>query len=98
MWGQAEGLMLLFWSALFVSGGGGGMVRWKGGRVERWQGGKSGIVGRWQGGRFLILFKNGECRFSLRFHLFVSDVNQGDEGVGWSQDFLARPRNGKTTT
>ena len=82
-----------------MSGGGGGdMIRWKGGRAERWQGGRSGIVVRWQGGRFLILFKNGECRFSLRFHLFVSDVNQGDEGVGWSQDFLARPRNGKTTT
>ena len=39
MWGQAEGLMLLFWSALFVSGGGGGhdkMERWEGREVARW--------------------------------------------------------------
>ena len=28
---------------------------------------------------------------SPRFYLFVSDVNQGNKGVGWIQDFLARP-------
>ena len=33
---------------------------------------------------------------SPRFHLFVSDVNQGNEGVGWVQDFLVWPRDGKT--
>ena len=27
----------------------------------------------------LVLFKDGRCRVSLRFHLFVSDVNQGNE-------------------
>ena len=29
---------------------------------------------------------------SPRFHLFVSDVNQGNEGAGWVQDFLAWPQ------
>ena len=28
-------------------------------------------------------------KMNPRFHLFVSDVNQGNEGVGWVQDFLA---------
>ena len=28
---------------------------------------------------FLVLFKDGGCWVSLRFHLFVSDVNQGYE-------------------
>ena len=28
---------------------------------------------------FLVLFKDGGRRVSLRFHLFVSDVNQGNE-------------------
>ena len=36
---------------------------------------------RWQGGRFLILFNGGERRVSPRFHLFLSDVNQGKEGA-----------------
>ena len=39
MWGEAEGLMLLFWNALLVDGR---VVRWKGGRLVRWQGGKVG--------------------------------------------------------
>ena len=39
-WGETEGLMLLFGSALFV-----------GGRVVRWEGGKGGRVVRWQGGK-----------------------------------------------
>ena len=38
---------------------------------------------------FLVLFKDGQCRVSPRFHLFVSDVNQGNKEVGWVQDFLA---------
>ena len=64
---------------------GGRLVRWgggKGGRVMRWQGGKGGRVVRWEGGRFLVLFKGGEHRVSPRFYLFVSDVNQGNEGDG----------------
>ena len=29
---------------------------------------------------FLVLFKDGGCRISARFHLFVSDVDQGNKG------------------
>ena len=36
-------------------------------------------MGGWQGGRFLVLFKGEGYRVSPRFHLFVSDVNQGKE-------------------
>ena len=46
MLGDTEGLMLLFWSALFV---GGRAVWWEAGRVVRWQGRKGGRVVRWQG-------------------------------------------------
>ena len=67
-------------------------MRWEDRRVVRWEGGKVWKVVRWQGGeggRYLVLFKCGGQKMSLRFHLFVSDVNQGNEGVGWVQDFLA---------
>ena len=37
---------------------------------------------------FLVLFKDGEHKVSPRFHIFVSDVNQGNKEVGWVQDFL----------
>ena len=40
MWGETEGLILLFCSALLV-----------GRRVVRWEGGKGGRVVRWQGGK-----------------------------------------------
>ena len=46
-----------------------------------WQGGKGGRVVRCEGGRFLVLFKDGEHWVSPRFYLFVSNVNQGNEGV-----------------
>ena len=36
---------------------------------------------RWQGGRFLVSFKGGECKVRPRFHLFVSDANQQNEGA-----------------
>ena len=49
----------------------------------RWQGGQGGTGVRLVGGRFLVLFKNGECRVTARFHLFVSDGNQGKEKAGW---------------
>ena len=39
-------------------------------------------------GRCLVLFKGGGHRMSPRFHLFVSDVNQGNKGVRWVQGFL----------
>ena len=52
----------------------------------RWQGEEGVIVVRLGGGEFLVLFKGGECKVIPRFHLFVSDVNQGKEKVGWIQD------------
>ena len=58
-------------------------MRWEGGnggRVMRWQGGKDRRVVRWEGGRFLVLFKGREYRVSPSFYLFVSDVNQRNEG------------------
>ena len=70
-------------------GKGGRVVRWRGGKVARWQGGKGGRVVRWQGGRFLVLFKCGGCRVSPIFHLFASDVNQGNKGAGRVQNYLA---------
>ena len=74
------------------------VVRWqfgKGGRVVRWQGRKDGRVVRWQGGRFLVSFKGEGCRVRLRFHLFVSDVNQQNEGAGCVQDIFAWPQEWK---
>ena len=71
------------------------VVRWQvgnGGRVVRWQGGKGGRVVRWQGGRFLVLFEGGGRRVSPRFHLFVSDVNQRNQGAGCVQDIFAWPQ------
>ena len=47
---------------------------------------------RWEGEKFLVLIKCGERRVSPRFHLFVSDVNQGNERAEWVQDFLAWPQ------
>ena len=50
---------------------------------------------RQKGGRYSILFKGGGHKMSPRFHLFVSDVNQGNRGVGRVQDFLAWPQGWK---
>ena len=44
---------------------------------------------------FLVLFKDWEHMVSSRFHLFVFDVNQGNEEAGWVQGFLRGPRDGK---
>ena len=41
---------------------------------------------------FLILFKIGGPRVSLRFRLFFSDVNQGNGEAGWIKDFLTWPQ------
>ena len=51
IWGETEGLMLLFWSALFV---GGREVRWESGTsgmLVRWRGRKDGRVVKWKGGK-----------------------------------------------
>ena len=55
----------------------------------RWQGGKYERIVRWQGGRFPVLFKGEGRRVRLRFHFFVSDANQRNEGEGCVQDILA---------
>ena len=58
----------------------------KGGKVEK--------VGEWwgeKGGRFLVLFKSGGRRMSSRFHLFVYNINQGNERKRWVQDFITWP-------
>ena len=60
-------------------------VRWqggKGGKVVRWQEGKDGRMVRQKGGRYLFLFKGWGHKMSPRFCLFVSDVNQENEGLG----------------
>ena len=38
---------------------------------------------------FLVLFKDGGPSLSSRFHLFFSDVNQGNEEAVCIKDFLA---------
>ena len=67
------------------------MASWKNGRVGRWQYGKGGRVVRWQGGRFLGFNQAWGCRVSLKFHLFVSNVSEQNEGAQCAQDFLAWP-------
>ena len=65
---------------------GGEVGRWEkceDGEVLKWEGGKDGKVVRWGGRRFLVLFKGEGCKESQRLHLFVSDVNQGIQEVGW---------------
>ena len=63
-------------------------MRWQGGKGGKVVNGKGGRMVRQKGGRYLVLSKVGGHEMSPRFHLFVSDVNQGNEGLGWVQDFL----------
>ena len=50
-------------------------------------------MGKSESGRFLVLFKGGKRRVSPRFHPFVSNVNQGNEG----RHSLDLPRAAKNT-
>ena len=50
---------------------------------------------RLEGEKFLVLFQGGEQRVGPRFYLFVSDVNQGNEGDELKV-FLCAHRDGKT--
>ena len=43
----------------------------------------------WEGGRFLVFLKGRGHSVSPRFCFCVSDVNQGNQEVGWVQHFLA---------
>ena len=78
--------------------------RWEGSEVarwERWEGNEVARLERWENGEaerweVPVLFKDGEHKMSPRFHLFVSDVNQENAGVGCVQDFLPGRRDGKT--
>ena len=36
---------------------------------------------KWQGGRFVVLFKSGGHKVSLKFHLSISDVYQQQNEV-----------------
>ena len=51
---------------------------------------------KWQGQRFLVLSKGGCRKVSPRFHLFVSDVDQRNEGAEWVLEYLRGRRDGKT--
>ena len=48
MWEETEGLMLLFWSVLLVSGKVVRQGRWKGSMVGRWEKWEGNEVGRWE--------------------------------------------------
>ena len=51
----------------------------------------------WQkGGRYLVLFKGGRHKLSPGFHLFVSNVNQGNKRGDGIKIFLRGCRDGKT--
>ena len=59
--------------------------RWKGSEVARWQRCESGEAGRWEVPGSI---QGWGTQGSPRLLLFVSDVNQGNEGAGWVQYFL----------
>ena len=82
-WEDRKGVRLVRWEG----GEGGRVVRWQGGKdgkVVRWQGGKGGRMVRQKGGRYLVLFKDRGHKVSPKFHLFVSDVNQRNQGSRFS--------------
>ena len=66
------------------------------GRWERWQGMKGGRMVRQKCGRYLVLFKDGGHKMSLRFHLFISDVIKGSKGWNEFKIFFCSRRDGKT--
>ena len=74
MWGETEGLMLLFWSALFVGGREIKCERWG---VVRWRGGKSGRVVRWKGGKGEGGWQGGKGRRVIRW--------EGNEAARWGR-------------
>ena len=57
--------------------------RWAKDKVEKVRQGESQ-----KGGKFLVLIKGVGRRVSPRLHVFVSDVNQGNNQVEWVQDFM----------
>ena len=53
--------------------------------MARWERREINGVARWEVPGFIQMWG---CRVSPRFHLFVSDVNQRNEGAGCVQDVL----------
>ena len=73
-----------------IGGGWGGVVGWHGGNNRR--------VVKWQGGWIPVLFKDGERRLRTRYHHFVPDPNQQNEGAwcvlvifAWPQEQKGSP-------
>ena len=69
-----------------VGGGGEGseeVARWERCKCSevamRWERGRRAV--KWQGGWFVVLFKSGGHKVSLKFHLFISDVYQQQNEV-----------------
>ena len=60
MWGKAEGLMLLYWSVLFVGGRVVKQGKWEGSEVGRWEVSEVGRWGRWESSEVARL-ENGEA-------------------------------------
>ena len=63
---------------------------WRSDKLEKVGEGQS-----WKSGRVLILFKGWGCRVSPRLHVRVSDINHGNNGVGWVHYFLSWPQGWK---
>ena len=56
--------------------------RWEGSEWERWE---NGETERWEVPCFI---QGWGTQDESKISSFVSDVNQGNEGLGWVQDFL----------
>ena len=66
--------------------------RWKGNEVATWERRESGEVRKWEVPGFI---QGWGTQGESRFHLFVSDVTQGNKGDGL-KIFLCAQRDGKT--
>ena len=66
-----------------------------GSEVARWERWENGEVERWKVPSFI---QRWETQDEFKIHLFISDVNKGNEGVGWVQDFLAWPQGWKDSS
>ena len=81
-WEDSEVARLERWEGSEV----GSWERWEGSEMARWERWESSEVARWE---VLGFIQGWGCRVGPRFHLFVSDVNQQNKGVGCVQDFFA---------
>ena len=79
-------VIFVFWIALIV--GGGGVMRWS----RKLYSGPDEIPSF---SSWFFLFKDGRSRVSPRFHLYISDVNEGNDEVGEFKISLGDPKNRK---